>query len=116
MTQFVRRIPFRRFAIIIGLKPLFSRQPAASASLTLLEPSTVSDAALSAKRFRILPHELVFGLFLFITWTRLLVTGEGASLPAFSLLALLLGSYLIAYWVPGNSTPVRWRVRLLWYP
>ena len=58
----------------------------------------------------------MFGLFLFITWARLFLQGEGASPPAFSFLALLMGSYLVACWAPGHSTPGRWRVRLLWYP
>ena len=56
MTQFVRRIPFRRFAIMTGLKPLFTRQAAASPELTLLQSPAVSEAALSGKRLRILPH------------------------------------------------------------
>src|SRR5438477_4688443 len=116
MPQFVRRIPLRRFAINKGLKLLFARSVTVSPKAKVLQTFTVSEAALSAKGRNIPPHELVFGLFLFITWARLFLQGEGASPPAFSFLALLLGSYLVACWAPGHSTPGRWRVRLLWYP
>ena len=64
----------------------------------------------------LLPHELLFGSFLVITWARLsLGMGFGAWCPLL-LLACLLGSAGIIAWARRNPTPWRWRLRLLYYP
>ena len=63
-----------------------------------------------------MPHELVFGGFLLVTWLRL-VLKQGALHPLAALfLACSLGAMAVAVWTKLAPTPFRWRVRLLYYP
>lgn len=67
-------------------------------------------------QWRLLPHEIFFGLFLLITWLRLgFVVGFLGSdaLFYFALIMVNLG----AIWLcRSNGTSTRWRVGLLFYP
>ena len=63
-----------------------------------------------------LPHEVIFGAFLLVTWLRL-VLKQGMWHPLAGLfLACALGAVAVAIWSRGAATPTRWRVRLLYYP
>jgi hypothetical protein len=63
-----------------------------------------------------LPHEIIFGLFLALTWGRLVVrTGPGHPLTL-AFLGFLLTSVGVILWAGPRPTPGRWRIRLLMYP
>jgi membrane-associated phospholipid phosphatase len=64
----------------------------------------------------LLPHEILFGAFLVITWTRLVaVAGITDRDALLELLLILVGTTLI-FWCRRRETPLRWRLRLLFYP
>jgi len=63
-----------------------------------------------------LPHEVAFGLFLVITWFRLVLKAGPFNGWALAFLAYLLGSVAVIAWARQKPTPWRWRVRLLYYP
>lgn len=63
-----------------------------------------------------LEHEIVFGLFLAATWIRLVVKQGAANPCALVLLGCLLGAVVVGIWAQRNPSPLRWRVRLLYYP
>ncbi len=64
----------------------------------------------------VLPHELIFGGFLLVTWLRL-VLRQGVLHPlAVLFLACALGAVAVAMWTNRAPTSTRWRVRLLYYP
>lgn len=65
---------------------------------------------------RLLPHEILFGLFLCVMWLRLVAAGAGAGLDAMVFLALIAlssGLIVLAERRPSRST---WMARLLFYP
>lgn len=66
-------------------------------------------------RWQVLPHEWAFNAFLLFTFLRLLIAGPLASATWAFLAFVLVGVGLIE-WTQRNPTPLRWRVRLLWYP
>jgi hypothetical protein len=66
--------------------------------------------------FSWLPHELVFGAFLAITWARLVVKLGPAHPFALIFLGCMAGAVVVRLWARRNPTPLRWRVRLLYYP
>jgi PAP2 superfamily len=70
----------------------------------------------ATNHWRLLPHEIFFGLFLVITWLRLGFAMGFAGTDAlfyFSLILLNIG----AIWLcRSNGTPTRWRMSLLFYP
>ena len=66
--------------------------------------------------WRPLPHEIFFGLFLAVTWARLVsVEGfsGGDSLLYFALVLLNLGAF---WFCRSTGTALRWRLGLLFYP
>ena len=66
--------------------------------------------------FALLPHELFFGLFLLITWTRLSFA-EGILGPNALLYLALIVLNLGALWYShSRNTRLSWRVGLLFYP
>jgi membrane-associated phospholipid phosphatase len=63
-----------------------------------------------------LPHELLFGLFLAITWGRLVFApGAFSGSAMFYLTIIALNAAVIRY-CHRKETPFRWRLRLLFYP
>ena len=67
-------------------------------------------------KLAVLPHEWVFGGFLALTVLRLIVAGSWNSGWLFVFLGCLLGSGAVIVWAGRNPQPLRWRVRLLFYP
>jgi membrane-associated phospholipid phosphatase len=67
-------------------------------------------------RLRILPHEIVFGAFLLITWIRLVAAAGFLTVPALGFLSFLVASGVVIAWAKANPSPLRWRIRLLFYP
>ena len=65
---------------------------------------------------KVLPHEVVFTGFLFITWVRLVANGAAVTLPAVVFLILIVGGASVIAWAHRHPTPARWRIRLLYYP
>jgi hypothetical protein len=63
----------------------------------------------------LLPHELVFGFFLLLTWLRLAGRAGPFTLPALAFLALLVAPIVVIPWAARKPSPTRWRVRLLLY-
>jgi len=61
-------------------------------------------------------HESVFGLFLVITWLRLVVALGPTNPYALVFLACLIGAIAVQRWTQRDPTPLRWRIRLLFYP
>jgi hypothetical protein len=71
---------------------------------------------LSDLRVRLLPHEYAFGLFLALTWGRL-VAHVGLTNPlSLAFLGYLVASTAVILWSGREPAPWRWRVRLLLYP
>ncbi|MBI4326721.1 MAG: phosphatase PAP2 family protein [Chloroflexi bacterium] len=71
---------------------------------------------MASRTFSWLPHEIVFGAFLAITWLRL-GAGLGPVHPfALAFLGCLAGAVVVRFWAQRNPTPLRWRIRLLYYP
>jgi len=64
----------------------------------------------------VLPHEWIFGAFLFLTGLRLLVHGGAARVWSYWFLGCWLAGVAVVFWAERNPTPARWRVRLLFYP
>jgi hypothetical protein len=63
-----------------------------------------------------LPHEWIFGAYLFLTWLRLFLHGGAARVWSNVFLGCLLVAIGVFLWAERNPTPWRWRVRLLFYP
>ena len=85
----------------------------------LLEAQAATSSTLGATAEtprRVLPHEVVFTGFLFITWARLVAKGEWLTLPAVAFLIFIAGSLGVIAWAHRRPTPARWRIRLLYYP
>jgi len=70
----------------------------------------------AAVRVQFLPHEYVFGLFLVLTWARLVARAGPFSPSSLAFLGCLLTSIGVILWAGRRPTPWRWRVRLLLYP
>jgi len=71
------------------------------------------------KRFdhwRLLPHEIFFGLFLLITWMRLGWTLGFLGGDALFYLALIAANVWAIWYCRFNPTHARWRLGLLFYP
>jgi len=64
----------------------------------------------------VLPHEWVFGAFLFLTALRLAIHGNTTAGWALLFFGCWLGGIGVFFWAEQKTTPVRWRVRLLFYP
>jgi hypothetical protein len=85
-------------------------------------PSAAGDApaaparAPATTRVRLLPHEIIFGLFLALTWGRLAARAGVAHPLALAFLGFLLASAGVILWAGHRPTPWRWRIRLLTYP
>jgi len=63
-----------------------------------------------------LPHEIFFGLFLVITWVRLIVV-EGIFGPDAFLYLALIALNIVSFWLPRRrNTSAAWRAGLLFYP
>ena len=65
---------------------------------------------------KLLPHEIVFGFFLLVTWLRLAVGLGPVHVLSLVFFASWLGAFGIWLWAEANPTPQRWRMRLLYYP
>lgn len=64
------------------------------------------------KSLSLMPHELAFGLFLLVTWARV-VWAAGLFHPcSWMLLGLWASGMIGVVWVHQNPTPARWRARL----
>jgi membrane-associated phospholipid phosphatase len=63
-----------------------------------------------------LPHELLFGLFLAITWARLVLAVGVFSDPAMFYLTIITLNVAVIWHCRRKETPFRWRLRLLFYP
>ncbi len=63
----------------------------------------------------LLPHELVFGFFLLLTWVRLVAKAGPFTPPALAFLALLIAPMVVIPWAARRPSPARWRIRLLLY-
>jgi hypothetical protein len=64
----------------------------------------------------VLPHEILFGAFLVVTWIRLTV--RLGFLHPFALIFLfcLAGAVSVIAWCRRHPSGIRWRLRLLFYP
>jgi membrane-associated phospholipid phosphatase len=70
----------------------------------------------SPEPLRLLPHEICFGLFLLVTWTRLVFALGFFSVHALLYLALLVANAWAIWFCRSKGTPRRWRLGLLFYP
>jgi membrane-associated phospholipid phosphatase len=66
--------------------------------------------------WRLLPHELFFGLFLVITWARLCATVGFAAPDALFYAAMIAGWLWSIWFCRARDTPRTWRLGLLFYP
>jgi hypothetical protein len=80
-------------------------------------PSTAHATLAGRNKLRaVLPHEWIFGAFLFLTGLRLLIHGGAARVWSYWFLGCWLAGLAVFFWAEQNLTPARWRVRLLFYP
>jgi membrane-associated phospholipid phosphatase len=78
--------------------------------------STVRNHGWRRKFGAVLPHEWVFGAFLFLTGWRLFVHGGAARAWSLVFFGCWLAGLAVFFWAERNPAPWRWRVRLLFYP
>jgi|DewCreStandDraft_2_1066082.scaffolds.fasta_scaffold00009_342 membrane-associated phospholipid phosphatase len=64
----------------------------------------------------ILPHEWVFGAYLAILAARLTLAGGAAAAWSWVFWTCLAGSVGVIMWARRKPSPLRWRIRLLYYP
>ena len=83
---------------------------------TALTEAPVANARTARRSFVLLPHEIIFGLFLLVTWLRLAVKLGVANSHSLIFLGCLLGAGAMVCWTRRSQTQLRWRVRLLYYP
>ncbi|MGH8456388.1 MAG: phosphatase PAP2 family protein [Stenotrophobium sp.] len=69
-----------------------------------------------ASSWCVLPHEWVFGGFLALMALRLTWQAGPLDLHTMVFFALFLGGIAVLCWAGPRPTPLRWRIRLLWYP
>lgn len=74
------------------------------------------DKTATTSRLRLLPHELVFGFFLALTFGRLAFHQGIATPQTLVFLGLLLANGAVILWAARRPSPWRWRLRLLFYP
>lgn len=79
-------------------------------------PLVTSDTFDTIPRGRVLPHEWSFGGYLGVTGLRLAWAGGAAWPWAALFLGCLAASAWLVNWVRRNPSPLRWRIRLLFYP
>jgi membrane-associated phospholipid phosphatase len=63
-----------------------------------------------------MPHEFFFGLFLAVTWARLVLTVGWTSSDSLLYLALMALNAAALWFCRSRDTSLRWRVGLLFYP
>jgi hypothetical protein len=63
----------------------------------------------------LLPHELIFGFFLLLTWLRLVAQAGPFTPAALAFLGCLVAPIVVIPWAARGPSPARWRVRLLLY-
>jgi PAP2 superfamily len=68
------------------------------------------------KIFRLLPHELFFQLFVFITWLRLIHSTSLTSFISLVYASFLLTAAVLTYLSARLQHQCFWRLRLLYYP
>jgi len=66
--------------------------------------------------WRLLPHELFFGLFLMVTWMRLGCAVGFLSRDALLYFVLIVTNAWAVWLCRPSATPMRWRLGLLFYP
>lgn len=66
--------------------------------------------------WRVLPHEMAFGVFLAATFARLVPTLGLASAVTWLYLGLVVIALGLVFWVGKDSGDLRWRLRLGFYP
>src|SRR5271154_4240111 len=96
-----------------------NRSQKGSVSETTLRLTPTEAAARSSWRAelaRVLPHEWIFGTFLLLTGMRLFLHGGAARPWSFVFFGCLMAASFLFTWAEQNPTPLRWRVRLLFYP
>ncbi len=77
--------------------------------------TTATAEAIRSASWRVLPHEWAFGAFLLATALRLTVHGQATDWDLL-FYAVFAAGVCIGIWAAASPTPLRWRVRLLWYP
>ncbi|MEI7953535.1 MAG: phosphatase PAP2 family protein [Verrucomicrobiota bacterium] len=65
---------------------------------------------------KLLPHEGIFGLFLVVTWLRLVLAVGPLDRDTVLFLVVLLANIGVIGWCWRHETPLRWQVRLWFYP
>jgi membrane-associated phospholipid phosphatase len=65
---------------------------------------------------RLLPHEFFFGLFLLVTWVRLGFAVGFLGRDALLYFTLIAVNVWAIWFCRSNSTSIRWRIGLLFYP
>jgi membrane-associated phospholipid phosphatase len=71
---------------------------------------------ISDDKRRWLPHEIVFGGFLFVTWLRLAVSAGLLAGPTLAYAAFLAGAIGVMVFSEAAPSQWRWRLRLAYYP
>ena len=68
------------------------------------------------RRWPLLPHEILFGIFLITTWIRLGIAAGFASNAALLYATLIASNVALIVLCESRETSLRWRCRLLFYP
>lgn len=70
----------------------------------------------SSNHWRLLPHEIFFGLFLVVTWLRLGFAAGFFGADALFYLSLIIVNLGVIWFYRSDGTSRRWRIGLLFYP
>jgi membrane-associated phospholipid phosphatase len=71
---------------------------------------------MSAGARKLAPHEIVFGVFLLVTWLRFVAVLGPFSSEALAYFALIGVDVFLIAWCRAKPTNARWRTRLLFHP
>jgi len=61
------------------------------------------------------PHEIIFGLFFLVAWTRLVWASGFFHPSSLTYLAYFVAGFGLMCWAQRRPTPMRWRVRVLFF-
>src|SRR6185436_13309954 len=65
---------------------------------------------------RLLPHEILFGVFLCVMWLRLALAGAAASIDGIVFLALIGVNLCLILAAQKRQSRAAWMARLVYYP
>ena len=76
---------------------------------------TVAEPLRLSALIRPWPHEIIFGVFFLVAWTRLVWAAGFLHPSSLMFLAYFLGGFGLMCWAQHRPAPMRWRIRILFF-